>query len=66
MVRKTIATNENNSVRDVLEANNIDYSVTPVYIDGAPLQIGDHDKTFAELGITEKCTMQAVAKLENA
>lgn len=66
MNRKTIATNENNTIRDVLEANEINYESTPVYVDGAPLQIGDHDKTFKELGITEKCTVSAVAKLENA
>lgn len=64
--RKTIATDENNTVRDVLEANEVNYEIAPVYIDGAPLEIGDHDKTFAELGITEKCMLTAVRKLENA
>lgn len=64
--RKTIATDENNTVRDVLEANEVNYEIAPVYIDGAPLEIGEHDKTFAELGITEKCMLTAVRKLENA
>lgn len=64
--RKTIATDPNNTVRQVLEANNVNYSATPVYIDGAPLQVGDHDKTFAELGITSKCMLQAIAKTQNA
>lgn len=64
--RKTIATDKNNTVRDVLEANEVNYEIAPVYIDGAPLEIGDHDKTFAELGITEKCMLTAVRKLENA
>lgn len=64
--RKTIATDPNNTVRQVLEANNVNYSSTPVYIDGAPLQIGDHDKTFADLGITERCMLQAIAKTQNA
>ena len=65
-LRKTIATDENSTVRDVLEANDINYDITPVYIDGAPLEIGDHDRTFAELGITEKCLLSAVIKTENA
>lgn len=64
--RKTIATDENNTIRDVLEANEVNYEIAPVYIDGAPLEIGEHDKTFAELGITEKCMLTAVRKLENA
>ena len=64
--RKTIVTDENNTIRDVLEANEVNYEMTPVYIDGAPLQVGDHDQTFAEMGITEKCILSAVVKTQNA
>lgn len=64
--RKTIITDENNTVRDVLEANDVNYENTPIYIDGAPLGIGDHDRTFKNLGITEKCMLTAVVKTENA
>lgn len=64
--RKTILTDENNTVRQVLEANEVNYAQAPVYIDGAPLKVGDHDKTFANLGITEACMLTAVIKTENA
>jgi hypothetical protein len=64
--RKTIATDENNTVRMVLEANEVNYEQAPVYIDGSPLAVGDHDKTFAQLGITEKCMLTSVVKTENA
>ena len=64
--RKTIITDENNTIRDVLEANDINYDMTPVYIDGAPLGIGDHDQSFAEMGINEKCILSAVVKTQNA
>jgi len=64
--RKTILTDENNTVRQVLDANEINYAVAPVYIDGAPLGVGDHDKSFAELGITEKCLLTAIVKTQNA
>ena len=64
--RKTIATSADSTVREVLEANEVNYDITPVYLDGAPLQVGDHDKTFTELGITEKCILTAVIKTENA
>lgn len=64
--RKTIAIDENSTVRNVLEANEVNYSNAPVYLDGAPLGIGDHDKTFAQLGITEKCMLASVVKTQNA
>lgn len=64
--RKTIAIDENSTVRNVLEANEVNYSNAPVYLDGAPLGIGDHDKTFAQLGITEKCMLTSVVKTQNA
>lgn len=64
--RKTIVTDENNTVRTVLEANEVNYDTAPVYIDGAPLNIGDHDKTFSQLGITEKCMLTSVVKTQNA
>lgn len=65
-IRKTIATDENNTIRAVLEANEVNYANAPVYLDGSPLQAGDHDKTFAEIGITEKCILTSVIKTENA
>jgi hypothetical protein len=64
--RKTIITDEHNTVRQVLEANEVNYEHAPIFIDGAPLNVGDHDKTFATLGITEKCMLSAVVKTENA
>lgn len=65
-VRKTIITDANSTVRQVLDANEINYAIAPVYIDGAPLNVGDHDKTFNDLGIIEKCLLTAVVKTENA
>lgn len=64
--RKTIVIDPNYTIRQALEANEVNYSETPVYLDGSPLQAGDHDKTFAEIGITEKCILTAVKKTENA
>lgn len=64
--RKTITVDANTSIRNILEENNIDYSRTPIYIDGAPLQIGDMDKTLAECGITDRCMIAAIVKTDNA
>jgi hypothetical protein len=35
-------------------------------LDGAPLQPGDLDKTFAQFGITDKCFLLNVVKADNA
>lgn len=64
--RKTITIDENKTIREILDQNEINYDIAPVYIDGSPLNVGDHDKTFAELGIKEKCILSAVIKTENA
>lgn len=65
-IRKTIAIQPSATIRDVLDNNQVNYSNAPVYLDGAPLQHGEHDKTFQQLGITERCILTAVVKTENA
>lgn len=64
--RKTVTVDPNQTVRTVLEENNIDYDVAPVFLDGAQLNVGEHDKTFTELNIKEKCILTAVVKTANA
>lgn len=65
-VRKNIIVEENKTIREVLEENEIIYNNVPVYLDGTPLGFGDHDKTLKELGIKEKCLLSVVQKLDNA
>lgn len=57
---------ENATVRSVLEKNGIEYSRTVLYMDAAPMQPGDLDKTFAQLGIADKTFINSVAKADNA
>lgn len=52
--------------RQALEKNDIDISRGAVSIDGCPVRIGDLDKTFSDLGITEKCNISVVLKADNA
>ncbi len=54
------------TLREVLENNGIDYTRGAMTLDGATLQPGDLDKTFADFGITEKCWLLAVTKADNA
>lgn len=57
---------ENTTVRALLEEHEIDYTRQMIQIDGVKLGVGDFDKSFAELGITERCFLSGVTKTDNA
>lgn len=64
--RKTVVVSPETTLRTVLEENNIDYARGVMHLDGASLNPGDLDKSFATLGITEKCYLLNVVKADNA
>ena len=64
--RNTVIIDENTTLRNALEANNVDYTRGAMHLDSTPLKAGDLDKTFASFGITEKCYLLNVAKADNA
>ncbi len=66
MGRNIVIVSEDATLRQVLEENNIDYTVGMTSLDGATLRAGDLDKTFADFGITEKCYLLNVVKADNA
>jgi hypothetical protein len=71
IVGTTTQRNEKNypadtTIRTILEDNAVDYSVAQVMLDSVSLQLGDMDRTLAELNITEKCMLIAVVKASNA
>lgn len=53
-------------LRDLLEDNNVNYSVGTIHIDGCPISSGDMDKTLSDLGITSKAFIIAIVKADNA
>jgi len=57
---------ENITLRTALEEAGIDYTVGMTSLDGVSLKPGDLDKTFASLGVTEKCYLLNVVKADNA
>lgn len=59
-------TNENTTLRQVLEDAGIDYTIGMTSLDGSTLRPGDLDKTFADFGVTEKCYLMSVVKADNA
>ncbi len=66
MKRQTVAVDSEATVRQVLTDAGIDYARGMTTLDGAPLQPGDLDKTFAAFGITESCYVISVQKADNA
>lgn len=64
--RETVIVDANTTLRTVLEDANVDYTRGVMHLDGSSLNPGDLDKTFASLGITEKCYLLNVLKADNA
>ena len=64
--RETVIVDANTTLRPVLEDANVDYTRGVMHRDGSSLNPGDLDKTFASLGITEKCYLLNVVKADNA
>ncbi len=57
---------ESATLRQTLEENGVDYTRGVMHLDGATLQSGDLDKSFADLGIGERCFLLSVVKADNA
>ena len=64
--RKTEILDDSTTLREALEAAEIDYTTGIMNLDGSTLNPGDLDKTFADFGITEKCYLLNVVKADNA
>lgn len=64
--RKAVIVPETSTLREILEANEVNYNTGMTSLDGATLAPGDIDKTFADFGITEKCYLLNVVKADNA
>lgn len=69
--RTSVIIDENTTLRQALEGNNVDYSTGLTSLDGSTLKPGDLNKTFAELGYNgqvghDRCFLLNVKKLDNA
>ena len=64
--RTNVLTDSSRTLRSVLEEGNIDYTRGMMHLDGASLQPGDLDKSFDDFGITERCYLLNVVKVDNA
>lgn len=64
--RETVIVPDSQTVRQTLENAGVDYTRGATRMDGSSLGVGDLDKTFAQLGITERCYLSQVVKADNA
>lgn len=64
--RESVIVDGNTTLRQVLEDAGIDYTRSATHLDGQSLRAGELDKTFNELGVTERCFLLNVAKADNA
>ena len=66
MKRTSVLVDNSATLKSVLEDAEIDYSAGVTTLDGAPLQPGEINKTFAAFGVAEKATLICVVKADNA
>lgn len=64
--RASVVVDEHSTLKSALIDANIDYSRGVTTLDGATLKPGDINKTFAEMGVTDSCSLLNVVKADNA
>lgn len=64
--RETKLVNANMTIREFFNEVGIDYSRGQTNLDGAPIQAGQFDSTFAQLGVTTECYLYNIVKADNA
>lgn len=66
MHREVKMVNSETTLRAVLEDCKVDYTKGITSLDGRPLQQGEMDKTFGEMGVTTHGYLLNVVKADNA
>lgn len=75
MIKCTVSTNSgvsfdmypaDTTLRQVLDAQNVNYGTRMIIVDGSTVQPGQLDKTFEQLGITSSCYITAIDQKNNA
>lgn len=64
--RNVSFTDANSTIRDFIAANAFDVGSRSLTLQGATLTDSDLDMTFAQKGITEKASLLAIARKDNA
>jgi hypothetical protein len=64
--RKRVVVDPNTTLREILQANEVNTGVGTITMDGIPLSASDLGKTLTELNVTENAFIISVAKADNA
>ena len=66
--RNTVLVDDSMTPKQVFEQQDIDYSAPGCVasLDGCQIGVADMNKSFAELGITDKAVLTTVVKADNA
>lgn len=74
MITVTVGTNHDRNhrivepttiLRHLLEEEKVDYAIGILHLDGSALENGDIDKSFADLGKTDRCFLLNVVKADD-
>lgn len=63
---RTVVIAKTTTLKQALQDNNIDYSMATLYLNGCTLQPSDVEKSFADHGINDSCTLMAIVNTKNA
>lgn len=66
MDRVEVMTTKTAVVKNLLEENNVDYTIGSIHFDGVALSAGDLNKTLEELGAKDSCYLIVVLKSDCA
>lgn len=64
--RKTIIADKTDVVKNILIANEIDYTTTTIHLDGIPLSTTELNSTLEDLNITDTAYIVGIVKCDNA
>lgn len=64
--RETLVLAESATPKQALNQAGVDYSTATIHLDGSVIKAAEMNKSLADLGITESCTLIAVIKTDNA
>ena len=64
--RNTIVASSSDTPKKLLAANDVDFAMATIHLDGAALSAAEMNQTFEALGIQESCILACAMKTSNA
>lgn len=64
--RSTIITNPESTIKGILTENNVNFQRATVMVDGVIMDVAGMNKSLAEHGVVDSCTIALSVKMDNA